>query len=211
MPRRLLVVEDEAPVQELLAEYLRGRGFEVDVCDDGAAARAALVGGRYELLITDLKLPDVEGLELVREAWALDPQLPSLVMSGYASVESAVTAMTTGAVDVLLKPFRLREAHAAIERALSGVDRQRRVAFRLALADWFERLALSRTPEAAAERRDELLALVRVHAPALAVEVAPGPAGEGWAPLGPDARVRWQGADPGPAAWFAALHEALCR
>lgn len=146
MPPRLLVVEDEAPVQELLAEYLRGRGFSVTTSNDGAAAKAALAAGPYDLMITDLKLPDTEGVSLVRVAAACTPPVPSLVMSGYASVEAAVEAITAGAVDVLLKPFRLKGAHAAVERALTHVARRAHDARRIALADWYEALTRADTP-----------------------------------------------------------------
>lgn len=208
MPRRLLLVEDEVPVQELLAEYLRGRGFEVEVCSDGASAFSALTAGKFELLVTDLRLPDAEGLEIVEAAWALDPPLPSLVTSGFATVEAAVVALTTGAVDVLLKPFRLRDAHAAVQRALARIASQRDTSFRLALLGWYERLTTAPDVDAALA---DLLRVVALHRPEVRIEVVDAEldggarVGDGVA-LGPGCTIRADGEHLALLPAFAALN-----
>jgi DNA-binding NtrC family response regulator len=162
MPIRLLLVEDEAPVQELVAEYLRGRGHDVVACGDGRTARGQLRGG-FDLLITDLKLPDAEGIELVQEANALVPPLPALVVSGYATVENALAAVRVGAVDLLLKPFRLRDVHVAVQRALQTVARQRRERRRLAAADWLEHVVMVEDARGFVEAAAGLERLVQAH------------------------------------------------
>lgn len=160
MPIRLLVVDDEEPVQELLAEYLAGRGYHVVVCADARGARGALPSG-FDLLVTDLKLPDAEGIELVHEAERLG--VPALVMSGYATVENALAAVRAGAVDLLLKPFRLRDVHVAVQRALQTVSRRRRERRRIAVADWLEGVVMVESAEDLARAAAALEDLVAAH------------------------------------------------
>lgn len=216
MPSRLLLVEDEAPVQELLAEYLRGRGFTVATCSDGASARVALQAGPWDLLITDLKLPDAEGVEFVRLANQRTPPLCSIVISGYASVENAVAALTAGAVEVLLKPFRLREAHSAVERALAAARRQRWTERRLAVADWLEAAATASRREDVQPLLADLRRLLLLHAPGSTIEVVAvtpdgPPLPEGWRPLGTAHRFRCDAADPAFTPWLNAAHDAVLR
>lgn len=171
MPIRLLVVDDEEPVQELLAEYLAGRGYHVVVRADGRSARAVLPEG-FDLLVTDLKLPDAEGIELVHEADRLG--VPALVMSGYATVENALAAVRAGAVDLLLKPFRLRDVHVAVQRALQTVARRRRERRRIAVADWLEGAVMVETVEDLSRAAAALEELVASHGgdPELGAEVS---------------------------------------
>lgn len=216
MPARLLLVEDEAPVQELLAEYLRGRGFLVATCGDGACARAALVGGGFDLLITDLKLPDVEGVELVRLAYTREPPMNSVVISGYASVENAVAALTAGAIEVLPKPFRLREAHAAVERALAAAEQRRWTERRIAVAEWMEGAARASGYADVQPLLVGLTRLLKLHAPETPVDIRevdpdlPPPEGR-WSPLGRRHCLVVGTMDPSFAPWLSAAHEAMLR
>jgi DNA-binding response OmpR family regulator len=146
MPRRILVVDDEPPIHELVAEYLRGRGMEVEVARDGREARALLAGGAFDLVLTDLKLPDTDGIELVKTAARTVPPTPSLIMTGYGTVESAVIALRSGAQDYVLKPFRLRDIHAAIEGALERTRAAREGVHHGAALSLFERAELAQTP-----------------------------------------------------------------
>ena len=97
MPIRVLVVDDEPAIRELLTEYLRGRGMEVTAVVDGESARVSLEREPPDLVLTDLKLPGIDGVEVVRLASACVPPVPSLMMTGFGSVESAVAAFTSGA------------------------------------------------------------------------------------------------------------------
>lgn len=148
----VLVVDDEVSIHELVSEYLRGRGWTVDVARDGREARALLATGRYQLLLTDLKLPDVDGLELVRHASRRLPPVPGVVMTGYATVDHVVRALRLGAADFVLKPFRLRDLHTVLETAISSA-RQSREGTQLGRAVEFYEAA------AAAEDRAGALAL----------------------------------------------------
>ncbi|MBM4367096.1 MAG: response regulator [Deltaproteobacteria bacterium] len=161
MTIRALVVDDESSIHELVAEYLRGRGMEVDVARGGREAKALLSAGRFDVLLTDLRLPDTDGLDLVRQAAAAVPPVPAVVMTGYATVESAVQALRLGAMDFVLKPFRLRELHAML---LAAMERSRALHLQAGVVTglrFFERAEL-------AEERADALALL----PALAEVLA---------------------------------------
>lgn len=138
MPTHILVVDDEVSIHELVAEYLRGRGWTVDVARDGREARALLAGTRYDVMLTDLKLPDVEGLELVRHAARRLPPVPGVVMTGYATVEVVVRALRLGAADFVLKPFKLRDLYALLEGAVLRAQQQRDTAAISRAVEFFE-------------------------------------------------------------------------
>jgi DNA-binding NtrC family response regulator len=122
MAVRALVVDDEPSIHELVAEYLRGRGMEVEVARGGREAKALLGSAPFDVVLTDLRLPDTDGLDLVRFASARVPPVPCVVMTGYATVESAVQALRLGAMDFALKPFRLREIHAMLAAAMERAN-----------------------------------------------------------------------------------------
>lgn len=117
MAIRALVVDDESSIHELLSEYLRGRGAQVDVARTGREAKALLGVSTYDVLLTDLKLADTDGLDLVKHASTLVPAVPAVVMTGYPTVECAITALRLGAMDVVLKPFKLRDIYALLHAA----------------------------------------------------------------------------------------------
>ncbi len=101
---RILVVEDKANLRQMLRATLEGAGYEVETAADGKAALRTLKVQRYLLVITDLRLPGADGMEVLRQARGNDPDLPVIVMTGFGSVELAVEAMKEGASDFLTKP-----------------------------------------------------------------------------------------------------------
>ncbi len=117
-PHRLLVVDDEDLLGRTLATYFKTRGHEVVTCSSAqeALARDDLTG--FDLLITDLRLPQMDGIELITHALAAHPDLAAILMTGHASVDSAVQALRHGAVDYVQKPFTLTALEAVVERAL---------------------------------------------------------------------------------------------
>jgi DNA-binding NtrC family response regulator len=125
MLTRVLVVEDEPAIRELLAEYLRGRNLEVVVVADAEAAFHQLVVDPPDVVVTDLRLPGSDGVEVVRAAAAHVPPVPAVTMTGFGTVDSAVAAFGAGASDYLLKPFRLRDLFGALERAMLSAARTR--------------------------------------------------------------------------------------
>lgn len=126
MADRILVVEDDPEVEELVSSYFRARGREVTVVDTMERALGVIGRGATELVITDLKLPDGSGLELIPPAARLG--LRVVVTTGYPSVEVAVAAWRAGADDFLCKPYRLRDLYAAVERASERGRRHREAA-----------------------------------------------------------------------------------
>ena len=114
----ILICDDERNLRELLGMALEGVGHQVLESADGGEARTLLDGSAWDLFITDLKLPDCSGLELLRHAKARAPQRPVLLITAYASAATAVTAMKEGAFDYLEKPFPIEALHLVVARAL---------------------------------------------------------------------------------------------
>jgi len=114
---RVLVVEDDAVLADGLVRSLRQAGYAVDLARDGLEADSALLTGVFDLLILDLGLPRLGGLEVLRRLRARDSRLPVLILSGRDGVEHRVRGLDLGADDYLAKPFALEELAARI-RAL---------------------------------------------------------------------------------------------
>ena len=124
----ILLVEDEDTLRLPLQERLREEGHEVVALSDGASARAWLDNKRCDLVLTDVRLPGVDGLEVLRRARALDPPAEVLMMTGYASVEQAVEAMRDGAHGYLQKPFPPEALLGQICRIAEWQEMRRRLA-----------------------------------------------------------------------------------
>jgi DNA-binding NtrC family response regulator len=118
MKPRVLVLDDEQRMVDILAMVLRREGYEVHPFVRPAAALAALQAESFDLLITDLKMPDADGLEVLRRARALDPELPVILITAHATVQTAIAAMREGAFDYVEKPFDNDELKALVRRAL---------------------------------------------------------------------------------------------
>jgi len=116
---RVLVVDDEADLLELLELTLVGMGLDVDCASDLATARRLLASGRYALCLTDMRLPDGDGLALVTEIGAAFPDTPVAVITAYGSAENAVAALKAGAFDYLTKPVGLETLRAMVRSAVS--------------------------------------------------------------------------------------------
>ena len=116
---RLLIVDDEAAHMRALCDTLEEQGFEVHGCVDAHAALSALGHSRFELLFTDLMMPAMNGIELLRRALAIDPMLVGIIMTGEGTIGTAVEAMQSGALDYVLKPFKLSAALPVLNRALA--------------------------------------------------------------------------------------------
>jgi len=115
---RVLVVDDEADLRELLELTLVGMGLDVDSAPDLAGARRLLAAGRYALCLTDMRLPDGEGLALVTELGADHPETPVAVITAYGSADNAVAALKAGAFDYLSKPVALEALRNLVRSAL---------------------------------------------------------------------------------------------
>ena len=133
-PKRILVADDERSLRELLAIVLRREGYDVQLAESGDTALAALKRGPVDLLISDIKMPDMSGVEVLRAAKASDASLPAIMMTAYASTETAVEAMRLGACDYLIKPFDLDELKLKVREKLDARQlRQENVLLKRAL------------------------------------------------------------------------------
>ncbi len=102
---RVLVVDDELVMRDSLKEWLDEEGFSVDMAASGAEALEMLAAKSYQLMLTDIKMPGMDGVEVLEKAKETVPDLVVVMMTAYATVETAVEAMKTGALDYLMKPF----------------------------------------------------------------------------------------------------------
>jgi excisionase family DNA binding protein len=115
---RVLVVDDEVAIRDMLSKALGLADYEVEAAADGRAAIERLRVGSYDLLITDLKMPGIDGLTVIREAQRLRPDLPVIIITGYSSEAAAIEAIDLGVAGYLTKPFRVSKVLALAAKAL---------------------------------------------------------------------------------------------
>src|SRR5262249_52938403 len=113
---RILIVDAEAKLGRVLVEVLDGRGHEVERVGNGQEALARVARGGVDILVTDLRMPGVDGMEVLRQTRRASPATDVVLMTAYASAQGAVAAMKEGAVDYLIKPFAIDEFRLRIER-----------------------------------------------------------------------------------------------
>ena len=118
-PGRLLIVDDQIPQVTALVRTLEVEGYAPTGVYSAAEALAALRKERFDILVTDLMMPGMDGVSLLREAHALDPDLVGIVMTGHGSIDTAVAAMKSGALDYILKPFNLTTMLPILSRAIT--------------------------------------------------------------------------------------------
>lgn len=124
---RILVVDDEEVIRSLLATLFERDGrYDVDLAEDGEAAYRRLEANSYSLVITDLQMPNLGGLGLLRRIREIYPFLPVIVFTGFGDVQDAIEALRLGAVNFLRKPFELREILPSVVRAIEVVGRAER-------------------------------------------------------------------------------------
>lgn len=116
--RRILVADDEASIRELLSKTLALADYEVDLAPDGQTAIERMRIYHYDLLITDLKMPAMDGLALIREVRRAQPALPIVIITGFSTEASAIEAIDLGVAGYLTKPFRVSKVLAVTAKAL---------------------------------------------------------------------------------------------
>jgi two-component system response regulator PilR (NtrC family) len=114
----ILIVDDERSMREFLAIFLRRAGHRVEAAAGGADGVTALGKREFDVVITDLRMPGVGGLEILAEAKRLHPETQVIVVTAFATTETAIAAMKAGAYDYLTKPFKVDEVGLVVERAL---------------------------------------------------------------------------------------------
>ncbi len=116
---KILIVDDEIELKKILVEALSAQGYEALGFTAGEEALAALRVHAFDLLLTDLMMPGIDGIALVREAIQVDPNLVCIMMTGQGTIQTAVDAMKVGAFDYVLKPFRLQTMLPVLTRAMN--------------------------------------------------------------------------------------------
>ena len=139
-PVRVLVIDDEPRMCESLKTLLSGIGYEVETAPDGRAGTALMQAGAFALVITDLMMPEVDGFGVLEHARAHCPDTVVLVITGYASVDSAIRAIRAGAYDYILKPFDFDIIRISVERALEKVGLEHAVSMSRAYGEMAEQI-----------------------------------------------------------------------
>jgi two-component system response regulator PilR (NtrC family) len=114
----ILIVDDERSMREFLGIYLRREGYRIEAAAGGKEALATLKAHTFDLVITDLRMPDVDGLTILAEAKRLHPDTEVVVVTAFSTTETAIAAMKAGAHDYLTKPFKIDEVGLVVARAM---------------------------------------------------------------------------------------------
>ena len=118
MKEKILVIDDDAGIRQVLSESLSGMGYTVHAIESGEKALSAIRDHGCDLLILDLVLPRIDGMEVLKEVNRHHPEMAVIMITGYASVETAIKAMKMGAFDYIVKPFRMEEVELIVAKAL---------------------------------------------------------------------------------------------
>lgn len=121
--RRILIVDDEQNMRVALFEALSRNGYEVQVAESGRMALDLMRKGAPDLVISDIKMPGMDGIELLRHIKTDWPEVPVVIITGYATVETALEAMKRGAFDYILKPFPVEVIEETVKRVLASAAR----------------------------------------------------------------------------------------
>ncbi len=116
---RIIIVDDEPALRRILLEALSAHHFDVTGCSSGQQAVAQLREKEFDLLLTDLMMPEMDGIALMEAASKIDPHLVAIMMTGQGTIQTAVEAMKLGAFDYVLKPFRLQTVMPVLTRAMN--------------------------------------------------------------------------------------------
>lgn len=117
---RIIILDDERSILDILGQHLMDDRYEVVLSDSPHEVLQALERGRFSLLITDLKMPDMHGIEVLERAKRIDEDLAVIVVTALMDIQNAIDAMRAGAYDYLLKPFNLAEITFSVEKALKS-------------------------------------------------------------------------------------------
>jgi DNA-binding NtrC family response regulator len=117
MPR-ILVVDDELLIRDLLYDFFSSRNYEIILAESGTKALDVLGAEDVDLILTDLKMPDMDGLEMIKKAGAVKNGPPVIIMTGFPSIESAIEALRLKVADYIIKPFNINRLFESIESVL---------------------------------------------------------------------------------------------
>ncbi|HEV8548062.1 MAG TPA: sigma-54 dependent transcriptional regulator [Polyangiaceae bacterium] len=172
----MLVVDDQRNMRTTLALMLRSAGYEVDEAADGAQGKDMGARGAYDVVITDLRMGEYDGIEVLRGIKEAQPMTEVIVMTAYGTIESAVEAMRVGAFDYIQKPFTEQELTVKVSKALES--RQLRGQVQLFAQDFKERYHLENVIGRSQPIRDVLSRVIKI-APTEATALITGESGTG--------------------------------
>ena len=119
-PIRILVIDDEPVICDGCRLILSEKGYQVDTCPSGSSGLASIATGAYDVILLDMKLPDMDGMEILKRVRTDQPAVNIIVMTGYSTVSNAVEAMKVGAFDYLAKPFDDEQISLAVQKAVEN-------------------------------------------------------------------------------------------
>src|SRR5436190_16152843 len=119
---RILYADDEVSLQEFMRSELPRLGHEVTVCPDGRAAVKALEKGSFDAAILDIRMPGLNGIEVLEQLKQVSPDTEAIVMTGHSSMETAIDAVRLGAFDYITKPCKLSEIEAVLHKVIEKRD-----------------------------------------------------------------------------------------
>ena len=116
--RSILVVDDELLIRDLLYDFFRDQGWDISIAENGEKALEILRSKDVDLLLTDLKMPNMDGLALATEVKRSHPDIPVVIMTGFPSVDSAVTALRQKVADYIIKPFNINQLYKTVKEKI---------------------------------------------------------------------------------------------
>jgi DNA-binding NtrC family response regulator len=122
---RILVVDDEEVTRATFNDYFKELGYDVVIADGGEDALKKFIPGRFDCVISDLVMPNIDGMALLKNIKYQDPKIMFLMITGYPSIDRAVDAMKEGASDYVTKPFHLEDMRIKVERMLNDRKQKR--------------------------------------------------------------------------------------
>ncbi len=120
--KRILVVDDEEAIRDVLGQYMKIIGLDSVEAASGEEALSMFQKGHFDIVVSDIKMANMDGLTLLGEVKRIDPEVLFFIITGYPSIETVLEAMKKGAKDYLVKPFQFDEIKIKIERALVEKD-----------------------------------------------------------------------------------------
>ena len=176
---RLLIVDDEIELKTALCETLADKGYETFGAGNGAEGLKALAMRDFDLLLCDFMMPGIDGIQLLRQALAIDPNLVGIIMTGQGTIPSAIEAMKSGAFDYVLKPFNLQTMLPILARAM---DVRRLRTENVRLRQYVERLSYDSPRHqmiGSGPAMQRVVQLIKKVAPTDATVLIRGPSGTG--------------------------------